>query len=145
MELKELQVFTVKIEREKLAKDADTVIRIFALLEGEGIPSECQAVNIDWLAITIREEYRYMIPSVLHRLGLEIAGLNVTIGDNFTLISFEQYTFTSRTIGWIMGSLSLENIEVKMLRQIKGNRKLVIGLDSEDVEGAKEIVIGVCR
>ena len=46
-------------------------------------------------------------------------------------------------IGLIAGSLSLENIEVRMFRQIKGNEKLVIGLNTEDIDDAKDIIMGV--
>lgn len=143
MVFRTLSVFTITLDRPKLAKDAKTIIRIFELLEEEGIPSECQAVNIDWLAITMREEYRTSMPEFLRKLVSEIAGINVAIGDAFTLLCIEGETLTSRMTGLIVGSLSLENIEVRMLRQIKGNEKLVIGLNTEDVEDAKDIIMGV--
>lgn len=143
MVFRTLNVFTIKLDRPKLAKDAKTVIKIFELLEEVGVPSECQAVNIDWLAITVREEYRVKMPEFLPKLIGEISGINVSIGDAFTLLSIEGETLTSRMIGLIVGSLSLENIEVRMLRQIKGKEKLVIGLNAEDIEDAKEIIMGV--
>ena len=112
-------------------------------MEEEGIPSECQAVNIDWLAITMREEYRSKMPEFLRKLVSEISEINVSIGDVFTLLCIEGEALTSRMIGLIAGSLSLENIEVRMFRQIKGNEKLVIGLNTEDIDDAKDIIMGV--
>ncbi len=138
-----LSVFTIKLDRPKLAKDAKTIIRIFEILEEEGIPSECQAVNIDWLAITMREEYRSKMSEFLRKLVSEISEINVSIGDVFTLLCIEGEALTSRMIGLIAGSLSLENIEVRMFRQIKGNEKLVIGLNTEDIDDAKDIIMGV--
>ena len=64
-------------------------------------------------------------------------------GTVFTLLCIEGEALTSRMIGLIAGSLSLENIEVRMFRQIKGNEKLVIGLNTEDIDDAKDIIMGV--
>ncbi len=131
MEIRELPVFSVKIEREKIAKDAKAIIRFFQLLENENIPCECVAINIDWISITILQTYRKKFPDFLYHLGLEFKGINVIMDNEFLLLSVEGITFTSRKVGYYMTALMFHGIFPHLMRQIKGNRKLVIGVDTE--------------
>lgn len=143
MKVRELNVFTVRFEKEKLAKDAKTRIKIFELLEELAIPVECVAVNIDWFAVTMRIEQKHKMLEYMHRVSKEIRGMNILLGDEFKILSMEEDEFHSRRVGMYLSFLELQGIDILMCRQIKNNQKLVFGFKKEQFEKAKEIIESV--
>ncbi|MBE5890782.1 MAG: hypothetical protein E7282_07405 [Lachnospiraceae bacterium] len=140
MEIRELPVFSVKIEREKIAKDAKAIIRIFQLLENEKIPCECIAINIDWISITILQTFRKNFPGFLYHLGLEFDGINVIMDNEFLLLSVEGVEFTSRKVGYYMTALMFHGIYPHIMRQMNDNRKLVVGIDTDCKDMAIKLI-----
>ncbi|MDC7302279.1 hypothetical protein [Agathobacter ruminis] len=140
MRIRELPVFSVKIEREKIAKNAKVIIRIFALLEEAGVPCECIAINIDWISVTILQEYRSRIPQFLWAVGKELKGTNVILDNEFLLLCVEGITFTSRRVGYFMTSLMFNGVYPHIMRQMNSNKKLVVGVDYECKDTAIRII-----
>lgn len=139
--IREIEVFSLKIEKERLGKDEKTIINIFSVLEDYYIPCECVAKNIDWISITIRIEYLDKIMSVMQQLSQDISRINMTLIKDMTLLVVEEYIFTTRHIGMILRCLEMQGIEIMMFRKIKDNPKLVIGVRVEQFEKAKDIVL----
>ncbi len=52
--IREINALRITIGRRKLARDRKSIQIIFQVLEECGIPCECMAINIDWLAIVVR-------------------------------------------------------------------------------------------
>jgi len=143
MRIRELDVFTIRMEREKLAKDAETVISIFATLETMELPLECVAINIDWFSITMRSELKRKMIDFMQHLARNIHGLNVNLEEDFRLLVVEDYEFNSRKIGMLMTALEMQDIEIRMVRQIKNNQKIVIGFQKNQYEEGKQIVLDI--
>lgn len=143
MKVRELNVFTVRLEKEKLAKDAKTLIKIFAILEELSIPVECVAINIDWFAVTMRMEQKSKMVEYMAKVTREIRGMNIILGDEFKILSMEEDEFNTRRIGMYLSFLELQGIDILMCRQIKNNQKLVFGFKKEQFERAKEIIQSV--
>ena len=141
MRLREIDVFSVKIEREKLGKDARNIIRIFSIMEENRISCEFVAKNIDWISISVREEYVDKTIQFMQQLSREIAGINITSHRDITLLVVEQYEFDTRAIGLLFSYLELQGIDIKMFRQIRNSQKIVVGVRKAQFDHAKDIVL----
>ena len=134
-------VFAVKIEREKLGKDAKNIIRIFSIMEEHRISCEFVAKNIDWISITVREEYVDKTIRFMQVLSRDITGINITSDRDITLLVVEQYEFDTRAIGLLFSYLELQGIDIKMFRQIRNSHKIVVGVRKTQFDQAKDIVL----
>lgn len=140
MKSEEIQVFSVRMEREKLAKDMKSIVTIFSLLEEENISCECVAVNIDWICVMIRETAHERLFGYLQKVANTLSGVNISVEENIVLLELEDENFDCRTVGLLMSSLSMNQIDVKILRETQKKHKLVIGLRKEEVKSALNIV-----
>lgn len=140
MLIRTLDVFTIKMEKEKLGKDEKSIIRIFEILEEMQIPCVCVAKNIDWFAITIQDEFFPQMPLYMERLTSEIEEINLMFIRDIKLLVVDEYLFTNRTISMVLRYLELEGLDIMIFRLIKDNRKLMIGVKKEDYSRAYSIV-----
>lgn len=140
MKSEEILVFSVRMEREKLAKDMKSIVTIFSLLEEENISCECVAVNIDWICVMIRETAHERLFGYLQKVANTLSGVNISVEENIVLLELEEENFDCRTVGLLMSSLSMNQIDVKILRETQKKHKLVIGLRKEEVKSALNIV-----
>lgn len=140
MKSEEILVFSVRMEREKLAKDMKSIVTIFSLLEEENISCECVAVNIDWICVMIRETAHERLFGYLQKVANTLSGVNISVEENIVLLELEDENFDCRTVGLLMSSLSMNQIDVKILRETQKKHKLVIGLRKEEVKSALNIV-----
>lgn len=135
-----ISVFRITMEREKLAKDEKTIRKIFEMLEECGIPCECIAINIDWLAIVIRESEYGKFGAFAAMIGQKLDRINISIERRVVLLCVEGEQITSRGIGMIVSSLTMQNIEIKMHRYLQCHDRFMIGVASEASENAKRII-----
>lgn len=140
MKSEEILVFSVRMEREKLAKDMKSIVTIFSLLEEENISCECVAVNIDWICVMIRETAHERLFGYLQKVANTLSGVNISVEENIVLLELEDENFDCRTVGLLMSSLSMNQIDVKILRETQKKHKLVIGLRKEEVKSALNIM-----
>lgn len=141
MRLREIDVLSVKIEREKLGKDEKCIIKIFSMMEELRISCEFVAKNIDWLSITIRKEYLDKTLEFICQLGDEISGINVSVDRDITLLVVEKFEFDTKDIGLLFSYLELQGINIRMLRQIRNSQKVVVGVRKNQFDLAKDIVL----
>lgn len=135
-----ISVFRITMEREKLAKDEKTIRKIFEMLEECGIPCECIAINIDWLAIVIRESEYGKFGAFAAMIGQKLDRINISIERRVVLLCVEGKQITSRGIGMIVSSLTMQNIEIKMHRYLQCRDRFMIGVAAEASENAKRII-----
>ena len=135
-----ISVFRITMEREKLAKDEKTIRKIFEMLEECGIPCECIAINIDWLAIVIRESEYGKFGAFAAMIGQKLDRINISIERRVVLLCVEGEQITSRGIGMIVSSLTMQNIEIKMHRYLQCRDRFMIGVAAEASENAKRII-----
>ena len=128
--MQEISVFRITIEREKLAKDKKGICRIFELLEAHRIPCECIAINIDWLAIIIREaEYG------------KLSGFLVLLRQkDMTLLCMVGEQISSRGIGMITSSLIMQGVEIKMQRYLQCRDRFMICVAAAAAVRAEQII-----
>ena len=113
------------------------------MLEKCLIPCECMAINIDWLAIVIRKSEGGKINRFIAMLKEELDGTGIEVNGELRLLYIEQGHFTSRRIGIIVSSLSMQDIEINMQRYVRCEDRLVIGVSVEDVSRAHRIIRGI--
>ena len=70
--IQRINAVRITIERRKLARDKKSIRKIFEILEKCRIPCECMAINIDWLAIVVREAEREKINGFAAMLEQEL-------------------------------------------------------------------------
>lgn len=138
--IREIATVRITIGRPKLARDEKSVQKIFELLEKCTIPCECMAINIDWLAIVVRKAESGKINGFIALLSEELSGTSVFVNGEARLLYIEEGNFTSRRIGMILSSLSMQDIEVNMQRFLQCEDRLVIEVSMRDVEKARRIV-----
>ncbi len=141
--IREISAIRVTIGRAKLARDEKSVQKIFEVLEKCLIPCECMAINIDWLAIVIRKSEGGKINRFIAMLKEELDGTSIEVNGELRLLYIEQGHFTSRRIGIIVSSLSMQDIEINMQRYVRCEDRLVIGVSVEDVSRAHRIIRGI--
>ena len=120
--------------RDRLARDRKSIQIIFQVLEECGIPCECMAINIDWLAVVVREAVREKVGGFVAELKRRLSQVNISMGEEMVLFYLENWNVTSRGIGFIITSLSLQNVDIVMQRYVKCEDRLVVGV-SADVAG----------
>lgn len=138
--IREISAIRVTIGRPKLARDRKSVLKIFEVLEKCLIPCECMAINIDWLAIVVRISEGGRIDGFIAMLKEALAGTSIEVNGEVRLLYIERGQFTSRRIGIIVSSLSMQDIEINMQRYVRCEDRLVIGVSVEDVSKAHRIV-----
>ena len=138
--IREISAIRVTIGRPKLARDRKSVLKIFEVLEKCLIPCECMAINIDWLAIVVRISEGGRIDGFIAMLKEALAGTSIEVNGEVRLLYIERGQFTSRRIGIIVSSLSMQDIEINMRRYVRCEDRLVIGVSVEDVSKAHRIV-----
>lgn len=141
--IREISAIRVTIGRAKLARDRKSVQKIFEVLEKCLIPCECMAINIDWLAIVVRKSESGKIDGFIAMLKEELEGTDIEVNGEVRLLYIEQGRFTTRRIGIIVSSLSIQDIEINMQRYVRCEDRLVIGVSVEDVSRAHRIVRGI--
>lgn len=138
--IQKIDAFRITIERRKLARDEKSIQKIFQVLEECGIPCECMAINIDWLAIVMREAELGKVSGFVERLGRELSNTEICINGRIVLLYLENGQMTSRRIGMLISSLAIQDVDIVMQRYIKCEDRLVIGTSVEDAERAQEII-----
>lgn len=141
--IQEIKAFRITIERRRLARDRKSIQIIFQVLEECGIPCECMAINIDWLAVVVREAVREKVGGFLLALEQRLNQTNISIGRDMVLFYIENGKMTSRGIGMIVTSLSMRNVDIIMQRYVRCEDRLVIGVDAEGAREAGEILKGI--
>ena len=141
--IREISAIRVTIGRAKLARDGKSVQKIFEVLEKCLIPCECMAINIDWLAIVLRKSESGKIDGFMAMLKEELDAITIDVNGEVRLLYIEQGRFTTRRIGIIVSSLSIQDIEINMQRYVRCEDRLVIGVPVEDVSRAHRIVRGI--
>lgn len=138
--IQKIDAFRITIERRKLARDKKSIQKIFAVLEECRIPCECMAINIDWLAIVMREAERGKVSRFVEQLSRNMSKTDITINGKVVLLYLENGHIDSRRIGMLISSLAIQDIDIVMQRYIKCEDRLVIGTTVEDAERAQAII-----
>lgn len=141
--MQEIAVFRITIEREKLAKDKKSIIRIFELLEECGIPCECIAINIDWLAIVIRDAEYGKLNAFLVLLRQNISRVNTFIERDMVMLCIVGEGINSRGIGMVTSSLIMQGIEIKMQRYLQCRDRFMVSVAAEEAEKAERIILEI--
>ncbi|MDE5679972.1 MAG: hypothetical protein K2I01_06015 [Lachnospiraceae bacterium] len=142
-EIREMAVFRITIEREKLAKDKKGVCRIFELLEECRIPCECIAINIDWLAIVIRESEYGKLSGFLVLLRQTMSKINTFIEREMALLCIVGEEISSRGIGMVTSSLIMQGIEIKMQRYLQCRDRFMVCVSTDAAKQAGQIIAGI--
>lgn len=129
--IREINALRITIGRRKLARDKKSIQIIFQVLEECGIPCECMAINIDWLAVVVREAVREKVDGFVAELERRLSQVNISMGEEMVLFYLENWNVTSRGIGFIITSLSLQDVDIIMQRYVKCEDRLVIGVPAE--------------
>ncbi len=139
--IQKITAFRITIERRKLARDKKSIQIIFEVLEECKIPCECMAINIDWLAIVIRKSERGKASRFIELLEERLSQIDISIEGDIVLLYLENGKMTSRRIGMIISSLSIQGIDIVMQRYLTCEDRLVIGIAPEDADQS----IGIIR
>lgn len=138
--IQKIDAFRITIERRKLARDEKSIQKIFEVLEYCGIPCECMAINIDWLAIVMREAEQGKVSRFVEQLSRELCNTEICINGKIVLLYLENGQMDSRRIGMLISSLAIQDVDIVMQRYIKREDRLVIGTAVEDAQRAQEII-----
>lgn len=138
--IQEVRAFRIIIERERLAKDEESVQLIFAILEEYGIPCECLTLHIDCLTIVIRDSEYEKCSRCLGILKQRLRRMSISTDRDVMLLCLEREQITCRGIGMIVSSLTMQNIEIKMHRYLQCRGHFIIGVPMDMVEKAKGII-----
>lgn len=141
--IREINALRITIGRRKLARDKKSIQIIFQVLEECGIPCECMAINIDWLAVVVRAAMREKVEGFVAELEGRLSHVNISMGEEIVLFYLENWHMTSRGIGFIVTSLSLQDVDIILQRYVRCEDRLVIGVDAEEAREAGEILKGV--
>ncbi len=138
--IQRINAVRITIERRKLARDKKSIRKIFEILEKCRIPCECMAINIDWLAIVVREAEREKINGFAAMLEQELRQTEVYINGDIIMLYIENAQITSRRIGMIISSLAIQDVDIIMQRYIKCEDRLVIGVSADTADQAGQII-----
>lgn len=98
-EIQEISGFRITIEREKLARDPDSMRKVFETLEECGLSCECMALNLDWLSIVVRESEKGKLSRFMLVLGQRLSRIDISIDGEVAILYIEGSQITSRGIG----------------------------------------------
>lgn len=129
--IREINALRITIGRRKLARDKKSIQIIFQVLEECGIPCECMAINIDWLAVVVREAVGEKMDGFVAELERRLSQVDISKGEEIVLFYLENWHVTSRGIGFIVTSLSLQNVDIILQRYVRCEDRLVIGVSAE--------------
>ena len=129
--IQRIDAVRITIERRKLARDEKSIRKIFEVLEECRIPCECMAINIDWLAIVVRKAEYGKIKRFVEMLVQELSQTDISIDGEIVLLYLEKGQMTSRRIGMVVSTLSIQGIDIVLQRYIKCEDRLVIGVPPE--------------
>ncbi len=132
--IREVMVLRVTIEREKLAKDEKSIRKIFQVLEECRVPCECMAINIDWLAVYVRQAENGKLKRCMLRLGQELDRINITIDRDVRMLCIEGRQMTPRDVGMIASGLTMQDIEIKMQRYLRCRDLFVVCVSAGEAE-----------
>ena len=138
--IQRINAVRITIERRKLARDKKSIRKIIEILEKCRIPCECMAINIDWLAIVVREAEREKINGFAAMLEQELRQTEVYINGDIIMLYIENAQITSRRIGMIISSLAIQDVDIIMQRYIKCEDRLVIGVSADTADQAGQII-----
>ena len=138
--IREVMVLRVTIEREKLAKDEKSIRKIFQVLEECRVPCECMAINIDWLAVYVRQAENGKLKRCMLRLGQELDRINITIDRDVRMICIEGRQMTPRDVGMIASGLTMQDIEIKMQRYLRCRDLFVVCVSAGEAEESRRII-----
>lgn len=139
--IREINAVRITIGRRKLARDRKSIQIIFQVLEEWGIPCECMAINIDWLAVVVREAVQEKVGGFMAELERRLSQVNISMGEEIVLFYLENWHVTSRGIGFIVTSLSLQNVDIIMQRYVRCEDRLVVGVPAEQAKEAGAILV----
>ena len=89
------------------------------------------AINIDWLAIVVRKAEYGKIKRFVEMLVQELSQTDISIDGEIVLLYLEKGQMTSRRIGMVVSTLSIQGIDIVLQRYIKCEDRLVIGVPPE--------------
>ncbi len=138
--IREINAVRITIGRRKLARDKKSIQIIFQVLEECGIPCECMAINIDWLAVVVREAVREKVDGFMAELERRLSQVDVSMGEEIVLFYLEDWQVTSRGIGFIVTSLSLQDVDIVMQRYVRCEDRLVVGVPAGQAREAGAIL-----
>ena len=138
--IREVMVLRVTIEREKLAKDEKSIRKIFQVLEECRGPCECMAINIDWLAVYVRQAENGKLKRCMLRLGQELDRINITIDRDVRMLCIEGRQMTPRDVGMIASGLTMQDIEIKMQRYLRCRDLFVVCVSAGEAEESRRII-----
>lgn len=138
--IQRINAVRITIERRKLARDKKSIQKIFEVLEKCQIPCECMAINIDWLAIVVREAERGKISGFAATLEQELKQTEVYVNGDIIMLYIENAQMTSRRIGMIVSSLAIQDVDIIMQRYIRCEDRLVLGVSADTADRAGEII-----
>jgi aspartokinase len=138
--IREVMVLRVTIEREKLAKDEKSIRKIFQVLEECRVPCECMAINIDWLAVYVRQAENGKLKRCMLRLGQELDRINITIDRDVRMLCIEGRQMTPRDVGMIASGLTMQDIEIKMQRYLRCRDLFVVCVSAGEAEESRRII-----
>lgn len=142
-EIQEIPGFRITIEREKLARDPDSMRKVFETLEECGLSCECMALNLDWLSIVVRESEKGKLGRFMLVLGQRLSRIDISIDGEVAILYIEGSQITSRGIGIVDSSLVLQGIEITMQRYFRCQDRFVIGVSPEEADRARRIITGI--
>lgn len=138
--IQKIDAFRITIGRKKLAKDRESIRKIFEVLEACGIPCECMAINIDWLAIVIRQSERGKVERFADCLGQSLSNTDISMEGELALLYLEDGQMTSRRIGMLISGLAMQGVDIVMQRYVRCEDRLIIGVPVEDAGQALEMI-----
>ena len=138
--IREVMVLRVTIEREKLAKDEKSIRKIFQVLEECRVPCECMAINIDWLAVYVRQAENGKLKRCMLRLGQELDRINITIDRDVRMLCIEGRQMTPRDVDMIASGLTMQDIEIKMQRYLRCRDLFVVCVSAGEAEESRRII-----
>ncbi len=109
-------------------------------MEAHRIPCECIAINIDWLAIIIREAEYGKLRGFLVLLRQEMNRVNTFIEKDMTLLCMVGEQISSRGIGMITSSLIMQGVEIKMQRYLQCRDRFMICVAAAAAVRAEQII-----
>ena len=139
-EIQEISGFRITIEREKLARDPDSMRKVFETLEECGLSCECMALNLDWLSIVVRESEKGKLSRFMLVLGQRLSRIDISIDGEVAILYIEGSQITSRGIGIVDSSLVLQGIEITMQRYFRCQDRFVIGVSPKEADRARRII-----
>lgn len=138
--IREITALRVTMERDKLARDEESIQIILETLEECGISYDCITIHIDRLSIVIKESEYDKLVKCMVSLGQKLGGMNFSIDKDIMLLYIEREHLTCRGISMIVNGLTMQDIEMKMQRYLRCRNRFIIGVSTDMVEKAKQVI-----